>query len=406
MKNNKLLVLADQMVFSGSSFLSTFLLARLLSITEFGIYSGIMLVIYLMISMSNALIIQPLQIIYPKIKNRRHYLNFIFWTQISSSAICVLIVYGFSHLNLDFIKSFELYLPEVLLLISSFLIHDFFRKTFLAIDCVSQALWIDCLMGLLQISLLVNASFSGTLTLSEAIYFSGIAYLMGSALGVFYMRPGFFLSPEFKQFLIEHIRQGKWLLFTAIVQWWSGNLFVVASGIFIGAIALGAFRLVQSMFGILNILLQSFENYVLPQAVRLFQSSVSESKKYLQAISIKSSVLFGIVLLVLFIFSSPIIQLAGGEKYLPYAYLIRGMAVLYFIIFVGYPIRMAVRMMVMNHIFFMGYAVSFVFSLLSFHFLLREWQLWGAIIGLIVNQLILISFWQYFLVSKQFILWR
>ncbi|MFT5385387.1 MAG: O-antigen/teichoic acid export membrane protein, partial [Saprospiraceae bacterium] len=130
------------------------------------------------------------------------------------------------------------------------------------------------------------------------------------------------------------------------------------------------------------------------------------SKIYLWNMSLNGAVVFGSVLSILFMFPVFFIDLAAGESYVEYAFLVKGMAVLYFVIFIGYPTRIAIRMMELNHLFFFGYVISFLFSLLSFNFLLKEWHLWGAIIGLITNQLILISFWQYALLKKQFVLWK
>lgn len=115
---------------------------------------------------------------------------------------------------------------------------------------------------------------------------------------------------------------------------------------------------------------------------------------------------FGLVVIPLFLFPGAIMRLAGGDAYVPYAFVIRGMAVLYLIIIIGYPVRMAVRMLVVNHIFFMGYVLTFLFSIATVNVLLKTWQLQGAMVGLIVNQLILIAFWSYGLAKKQFLLWR
>jgi O-antigen/teichoic acid export membrane protein len=113
-----------------------------------------------------------------------------------------------------------------------------------------------------------------------------------------------------------------------------------------------------------------------------------------------------LVLSILFFFSKEIMHVAGGQQYDSYAYLLKGMALLYLIIFVGYPIRMAIRIKEMNHLIFIGYVLSFVFSALFAKFLLKEYQLLGALIGLIANQLILLLFWQYNLIKHHYILWK
>jgi O-antigen/teichoic acid export membrane protein len=210
----------------------------------------------------------------------------------------------------------------------------------------------------------------------------------------------------FKEYIILHFHQGKWLLLTSITQWWSSNLFVVFSGLFLGVEMLGAFRLVQSLFGILNLILQTFENFVLPEAARKLVESKEIAKKYLLRISLKSSIIFGGMLAILFFFSSDVIQLVGGEQYVPYSFIVKGMVFLYVFIFLGYPIRIAIRILVLNKVFFTGYLLSFVFSLITFYFLLSEFEMNGAIIGLISAQVVTLGYWQFVLKKHNFILWK
>jgi O-antigen/teichoic acid export membrane protein len=405
-KNRKITVLADQAVFSGASFATTLLLARILSPDDFGVFTSIVLLIYLMVSISNALIIQPLQVILARIKNRASYLSFTLFAQAATIFILSISTYALLWLQVDFIRALNNYAPGIILFISGFLFHDFHRKLFLARGTLTKALIIDTITGFLQVGTFAVVFLWADLGLYVVITLMGISYIPSLLISLVFSRPSFKGIKSWKGFLYMHLAQGKWLLMTSVLQWWANNLFMVASGIFLGARALGALRLVQSFFGALNVLLQTFENYALPQAAFLFQSSIEESKLYLRQISLKGSLIFGGVLLIAFLFSNQIITLAGGPEYAEYAFLVKGMALLYFVIFAGYPIRMAIRMMVLNRLFFIGYVISFLFSLISFNYLLKEWNLWGAIIGLIINQLILLTYWQYALVKKEFVLWK
>ena len=100
-----------------------------------------------------------------------------------------------------------------------------------------------------------------------------------------------------------HVEQGKWFFMTAISQWWAGNLFVVASGVYLGAVALGALRLAQSLFGILNVILQTFENYVLPQTASKMNDSIPEGIAYLKNLSLKAAWIFSPILILSSIFA-------------------------------------------------------------------------------------------------------
>ena len=400
------IALADQVVFSGAGFISTLISARLLSVNDFGIYAAITLFLYLTVSVSNSLIIQPFQVSYPIEDTKASYVGFVFWKQLALLGVIIIALSILDHFHFTVLEPFSVYRWPVVLLVVSFLLHDFFRKLLLAIDQIGFALAIDSTTAVIQLCTLGIYMIKGQGDLYQIFTATALSYLAGAIVGIFVVKPRLLDLRNWKRFCLNHLAQGKWLFLTALIQWWSSNLFVVASGVFLGPIALGAFRLVQSMFGVLNILLQSYENYALPHAVRLSRTSMDESKNYLKGIGIKGALIFGSVLFILFIFSSSVIQFAGGDKYTPYAYVIRGMAVLYFIIFAGYPVRMSIRMLVMNNVFFAGYLASFIFSLLTFHYLLNAWHLWGAIAGLIINQLILITIWQYYLIKKQFVLWR
>lgn len=404
--HEKTLVLADQAAFSGCGFIVTLMLVRLLSPLEFGMYASLLLFIYFMVSISSAVVIQPLQVTLSKIDKEAEYISFAFFLQLV--LILVLGIFTFLLLNIDieFLDDISKTPAVIILFGSSFLLHDFFRKLFLASNVIWKALLIDTLTGFFQLGFLIYSYVYYELGFSDVVLIMGLSYLPGLLVSIYLVKPNIRIRQNWKSYFSSHLIEGKWLLMTAILQWWANNLFVIASGIFLGATALGAFRLVQSIFGVLNLLLQTFENYALPFASRLFQTSVESSKIYLRTMSVRGALIVGSLLSILFLFSEFFIVLAAGESYLEYAFLMKGMAVLYFVIFAGYPTRIAIRMMELNHLFFVGYVLSFIFSLLSFQFLLKEWHLWGAIIGLVSNQLILFSFWQYALCKNQFVLWR
>ena len=75
-------------------------------------------------------------------------------------------------------------------------------------------------------------------------------------------------------------------------------------------------------------------------------------------------------------------------------------------IFVGYPVRIAIRALIMNKVFFEGYLLTFMFALSSSWLLLTRFELIGAIVGLILSQIILLVYWQIKLMKKHILLWK
>ena len=398
-----LLVLVDQAIFSGTNFLLTLFLAQRLDIKNFGLFSTIVLVTYLVMSITNALIIQPFQVSISKIAKRKEYYVSLFLGLVALLSLFMFLV----KLLVLFLPNENIYSFQsnaIICFIVGYLLQDFFRKIFLGLANIVTVVIIDIVfLVLISIAFYI---LKNEITLFNTLLVVGLANSISSIPGLYFIIKNYENPISWKLFLQDHITQGKWLFSVAVLQWCSSNFFVLISGVYLGIEALGALRLVQSFFGIINIVLQTVENYFLPKVAVLYNENVAKAKKYLVEITAYGALLFGLLLSVLFIFSTQIIVLAGGTKYESYAYVVKIIAVLYFFIFLSYPVRIAVRVMVLNKIFFIGYLISFVSSLLTFHLLLKYSGLYGAVAGLIINQILMILYWQNQLRKNQFILWK
>jgi O-antigen/teichoic acid export membrane protein len=397
------LVLFDQAIFSGTNFLLTLFLAQNLDVKNFGVFSTIILVTYLIMSIINALLIQPFQVSISKISKKKEYYVFLFLGLLALLLFFIFIV-KLLFLFFPFDAVFSDYANAIILFISGYVFQDFFRKFFLSLASIFKALLIDLLF--LTIVIIGFYFFYNQIDLTITLWIIGLANFISAISGLVFISKNYENPVSWKTFLSNHIFQGKWLFSVAVLQWSSSNFLVLFSGIYLGIEALGALRLVQSFFGIINIVLQSVENYFLPKVAAIFNENVANAKKYLLSITAYGAILFGVLLSILFLFSNKIIVLAGGTKYQEYGYVVKIIAVLYFFIFLSYPIRIVVRVMVLNKIFFFGYVLSFVFSILTFHFLLKYSGLYGAVAGLICNQIIMILYWQNQLTKNKFYLWK
>lgn len=399
--NPKIIVLLDQAVFSGTNFLLTILLAHTLNVASFGRYSALVLAMYLLTSVLDAMVVQVVQVQAATQNHLRSYISFSFWLQILALS-GVLLVVGLVYRFLPLSLSLETVLPMVI----GFVMHDYFRKTLIALGQTMQVLIIDVLAAVAQIvALAIFFWLKGSLNMY--LLLMGAAYAVPFVYGLYRLRPLFWsLRGKWLAFGALHLAEGKWLLGSALVQWWAGNLFVVASGIYLGAQALGGLRLVQSLFGILNVLLQTFENYVLPTTATLLAKSRSDAAKYLVKTTQTAAILFVPVLLTAAFFPRQIMQLVGGEMYMQYGFLLTGMACNYVLIYLAQPIRISIRVLLLNQYFFYGYVLTLAFALLSSDFLLSNYGLIGVLVGLLSSQLILIVFWQLILNKKGFFSWK
>jgi O-antigen/teichoic acid export membrane protein len=401
-ENKRFLILLDQAIFSGTSFLMTIFLARKLESQLFGMYSGLILGVFLFISLSSSLVIQPFQVNLANLENKSSYVSFTFQVQLLILSLTVLSLY--SLLSFVTIKGFN---EVALLYLFFYVMHDYVRKILLALDKAKEVVvmdFISCLGQIIVVAILFLTDKE--ISLHILYYYLSLAYLPAFLLGFVILKPKLILFSKFKEYTKIHLVQGKWLFFTALIQWWSGNLFVVASGYYLGSVALGALRLSQSLFGVLNVLLQTFENYVLPQTAIRFTESKEAAIHYLMKMTKYAGLIFFVFMAVVFVFSEPIIRIAGGDKFVEYAFLLKGMTILYLLIYISQPIRIGIRIMVLNDYFFYGYLLSLAFSVLCSDYFLTHYGLIGALSGLIGSQLIVILFWQVVLSKKQFYLWK
>lgn len=395
------LALVDQAVSSGTNFCLTLLMAQRLDIKSFGQYSSVLLAVYLLLSINSSLIIQPFQVTIAKTKIKEQYITALFLGLLIVLSLFFITLLIFYHLFNGKVL-FDINFEPIVWFMFTFLVNDFFRKLFLGLSKIKEVLLMDVLYLVMAFSLLVIKQIS----LPQVLALTGTINLLSTIPGFAFMIKNYQKPVFWKMFAADHLKQAKWLLSTAVLQWCSSNFFILISGIYLGIEALGALRLVQSFFGIINIGLQTVENYFLPKIASIYADNADNAKSYLLKLTIVGALSFGVITFLLFIFSNQIIVLAGGLKYQHYGYVIKMISLLYFFIFLGYPIRIMIRILMLNEVFFTGYLLSFFTSLASFHFLLKYSGLYGAAAGLIINQVIMILYWQYQLNKNHFQLWK
>lgn len=405
----KIPVLLEQSLFSGMGFLTNIVLAKLMDLEQYGLYASLILVIYFFLGISQSLVIQPMQVHISKKRSEYSYFSFLLILQCSLILAFSLFLVVVSLANFNFLRFSQTYLLLFTVYMASFLLFDFFRKFFLASGQTKRALAITISYSIAAVGLFlfaVSSQFSGNLSTYLPVLVA--SYLLPlTVAAVLYCRGLVFPQKDtLEEYLKTHLIEGQWLLYAAIVQWFSGNLYVMASGLFIGLEALGVLRFVQSLLGVINILLQTIENFILPQLSRAYEVSLQHCyRSFQRSLGVyQVGILSGLALL--FVFAEEVLHLAGNATFTPYAYVLRGMVILYAIIIIAYPLRLLIRVTELNKSYFTAYLISFFFSLLSYHFLLTHFGVSGAIIGLILNQLILQATWLKVLSKNQFNVWK
>jgi O-antigen/teichoic acid export membrane protein len=95
------------------------------------------------------------------------------------------------------------------------------------------------------------------------------------------------------------------------------------------------------------------------------------------------------------IFSKQIILAFYGSEFVDYRFMLIGFCILYVIIFLGYPLRYAIRTLENTKLIFISFIASSAFSILTAYPIIKAFGLTGVIIGLMLTQLITLGIYLY-----------
>jgi O-antigen/teichoic acid export membrane protein len=403
----KFLVFSDQAVVSGSSFVTNIIIARSLGITGYGKFSVLILIQLFLLSIQQSAFSSVYQVLHGRFDKelQRDYTNGVFYKQILLY-IGILILACGAYLFIPSMSTVyeSVFFPAIMGTVL-FLFQDFLRKVLITQQKEGKALMIDIISNTTQLILLAAFAWFNMLTLSNACWIIFLTFIPSAVAGISWVKPGWWSAKNVVMSWHHHKSQSGWMLLSALLQWFTGNFFVVAAGWWLGLAALGALRLAQYIFGLLNVVIQAIENYALPAASKLaFEGNLLNV--FLKKVFVKSLLVMTPFLAAIVIFAKPLLVLSGGEAYQEYAYVMYGLTLSYLLIITAIPVRIALRVSLLNRYYFLGYILAAVFSMLSARYMIGEWQLTGVLYGLFMTQFIVITYWLYILNRKKVFVWK
>ena len=393
-------VYADQLLVSGFNFISSFVIARLLGLHGFGVYSIAWMGVLIASSIHQPFIILPLQTLWPKKtgEERQLFLESIICQQLLFATFSgivafigvVIAKYSLQGWNIDsIILSFPL-------AVFSFLMQDFFRRYYFAIKNNQLALLIDAVAycGLLASALSINLFHK--LDASMILLLTALFFLYASLIGLYNLPHLRFNFKHIKSTILENWNFSRWLIATAVLQWFSGNFFIIASGAILGPVAIGATRMAQNLVGITHVLFLAMENTIPAKAAHIMRAGGNLSMlRYLKQFTMQMGIVVIMILASLALFSGYLISTFYGDQYLQYRFMLQGFCLLYIVVFIGYPMRYAIRTLENTKNIFYSFILSSCFSVLAAYPFIRLMGLYGVLAGLLVTQLIAFSCYCY-----------
>jgi len=280
-------------------------------------------------------------------------------------------------------------------------LHDYYRKINFVKGQVVFANFLDSIFYVGQLVVVGLLIYFEKLELREILVGIFAVNLLSVAIG--FLQNGLNVSQtdNIKKIFKRHFHFSKWLLSTSVVQWLSGNYFIIVGASIIGTTAVGAVRMVQNIMGLCHILFLAMENFVPIEAARRFHLDGEKvMKKYLISNTRKLGFGFLLALIGLVIFSPQILKLLYGSESMQYSYIVFGYAILYVFVFLGHPFRFYLRTIEKTFPIFVAYIFGAAFSLIAARFMIKNFEMNGLLAGLIITQVItLITY--FFFIKKQ-----
>ncbi len=385
--------LTDQSVVSATNFLTNVILARFMGLREFGIFALAWMSVQFVNSIQYALVISPMMSVGPKQEreDRPSYYGAVLFQELVIVSVCFVVVYAGLRLVGNHIRHVDVGYLAVPLAVSAlaYQAQDFCRRYFFVTVQGHRAFVDDTLSYLTQLPILLVLHWLHRLSSVTALWAMAGTSLLGLAVAWFWIEPVAFDWPRIKAICAQHWKIARWLTPSAILQWTSGNLFVVAAPVYYGAAAAGVLKASQNLMGATHVWFQGLDNVVPPEAARrLHEGGVHRMLAYVREILFKWGGLTLAFALLMGAAPGFWLHLVYGSQMVQYGYVLRLYALFYVIFFVGGPLRAGLLALEYTAPIFWSYLAMTVFSIALAIPLARWLQLNGIMIGLLGTQVI------------------
>lgn len=398
-KEQKLIVLFDQGMVSGSNFVIGILIARFLGIEQFGVYGFIFLIYLFCLGLQQAFFVIPLYSLGPAYSPdlKKAYLSSLFIIQTAFALVFSIICFlGLIFIPISISPKIQELGGLIALTALFVLLQDFIRRLFLFQGFLKSLILLDSIAYAFQIILLALMYALDQFNLEICIKVICFSMLISVIYGFYKIRKPEFKLRVIKDTLNRHWIFSKWLLARAILTYSSGNFFIIAAGTILGPVAIGAIKMGQNLHGLMNVIFLAIENHVPIVSADLFrQKGKAALYSYLKTMTLKSLFVCSILGMTVLIFSTWLISNLYGNDYQEYAYVLIWFAIINLLVCISMPLRFALRTFEKTKSLFFATSLSALFGLLLAYPLIEIFQMDGLLFGLVVSQLIMILYLAY-----------
>jgi O-antigen/teichoic acid export membrane protein len=324
-------MLADQAMVSGMNFLTTTLLARMLGVHDFGVFSVFFVVLQYLNSIQLALVVSPMMSLAPQLPDTGEHHRFLSgmagYQYLFSLGCCAATAFFFSAQLLHLLPQRTPRMETALLLpfmgtVLCFQVQDWFRRFCYVQDRGRSVFWNDVVSYVGQVASFCLLWRLGNITVQSAYYAIAVTSLAAYAAGI--RGNNLLLSWRLtKEALARTRRAGASLLVASQFQWLgSQGLFLIVAAI-LGVSAASGIRAALALMGPVILLYQLLDNVIPVRAARVYAvGGEAKMLAYLRQAFTPLVVIVGIAVIIASILGRPIMSLVFGQAYGAFAPLV------------------------------------------------------------------------------------
>jgi len=387
-KSNHHYIFLDQVIVSASNFLLSIIILRFIGLEVFGIFSFYWLFLILIYGLQISYIISPMMTNAPKQNNStvNYFYGGIFIQQLIFSLLVSLIIFFILKFLTNFSSpyQFEKYYLQFILVVIVTQSHQFIRRLLFSKKLYFRALIGDLITYLSLIISLLYLKFIDQFILRNIWWLFFYAFLLGSILNFTIIFSLNFKSKYILKTIKENWIIGKWLLFTSLSQWFSGNLWLVNAGLLLGPYIFGIVRACQTLLNISNIIFQSIENFVPGIASKKFISGgINEMEIFLKKFSIKYFIIIFLIILIIVLFAKHLLNFFYGSETANYYQILIYLSFILPIHFLQYPLNYSLRTLGKTMGIFISFLFSAIFAMITSKFIISYFKIEGLITSML-----------------------
>jgi O-antigen/teichoic acid export membrane protein len=386
--------LIDQVVVSGTSFLSTLVIARWADLPQLGVYAVGFSLVGFVLTCQDSLILDPYQI-------QRHYpegtaaeragASLTLSTIFSAASVLVLIFASLGFLRWGGSAEMAMTTCSMAALMPIALTRNFVRRFSFARLEFERVLLLDATTALVLLSTLAWLGLTERLSALSAWAALGGAYAISTAIWLYRMRAEFSIRLHHVRTVLKQTWMlGRWLLAAQIASQLQGNATYWLCIAIAGARDTGVLAACMSIVAFANPLVQGLGNTWMP---RLVSAKINGGRPALRREAIRSSVLIGALLAV---FSLTIFVIGGKMLHLLYpgtdvggiGNTLTALALSMMAGSMGWPVSMALATVERPLAIIIPVAIGTVLTVTLVFLLLPTWGLLGAAYGLLGGSIV------------------